>query len=156
MYKQTVQRKQRNAFISILLVVLLVFAILLAADLIGYAARLIGFAGAEYVVYVLLILLAVYIVRNRLTSYCYALSETELLLERLIGNRVRGREVIPLKSVAGYGAYEKQMKKGERLVFAYKPYEAAKILSVCEGGETYTIIISPDAEMDERLRALNR
>ena len=151
MYKQTVARKQLPAFIAIALIVLGVFAVYFIAGFIVFLGASIGAPYLEYLVYALLVAAGVYVIGHWLTSYAYALSDTELLLEKYVGKRLRQREVVALSSIETFCPYTEGMKsEGGTLRFAYAK-NSLMALTVRADGTRYLILWQPDVEMARRL-----
>ncbi len=151
MYKQTVARKQLHSALAIALIVLGVFFVYFIASFIVFLGASIGAPYLEYFVYILLVAGAVYLTRGWLTSYRYALSDTELLLEKHVGKRLRQREVIALSFIEFFGPYEEGQKaEGGTLRFAYGK-KGLKALHARADGTRYVILWQPDEEMTKRL-----
>ncbi len=151
MYKQTATRKQLPTFAAIALIVLGVFVVYFIASLIVFLGASIGFPYLEYLVYALLVAGGVYLINHMLTSYAYALSETELLLEKYVGKRLRQREVVELSAVEVFCPYAKGQKaEGGTLRFAYGK-KGLMALTVRADNTRYLIIFMPDGEMAKRL-----
>ena len=64
MYKETIKPKERSALISVLYILGLVIGIVALASIATVIERSLNVVGLEYLVYVLLILLGIYIYRN--------------------------------------------------------------------------------------------
>jgi hypothetical protein len=151
LYKQTVARKQPPSFIAIPLIIAGVFVIYFVGNVLVYLGIRLGFPYLQYAVYALLIAAGVFVMRNWLTSYRYALSESELLVEKWIGKRVRAREVAELSAILSFGEYDPAEKpEGGTLLYAYKT-KGAKALGVRANGTRYLILIQPDEELTKRL-----
>ncbi len=151
MYKQTVARKQLHSALAIALIVLGVFIVYFIASFIVFLGRQIGFPYLEYLVYALLVAAGVFLIRDWLTSYRYALSDKELLLEKYVGKRLRQREVIELRAIEAFCPYaEGQKAEGGTLRFAYGK-KSLKALYVRADKVRYLILWQPDEEMSIRL-----
>ncbi len=152
MYKQTVSRKQLPTFAAIALIVLGVFVVYFIAGFVVFLGARAGFPYLEYLIYALLVAAGVYLIGNWLTSYAYALSDTELLLEKYVGKRLRQREVIELNSIEAFCPYAEGQKGavGGTLRFAYGKKGLMALRARAEGTQ-YLIIWLPDAEMIKRL-----
>ncbi len=151
MYKQTVARKQLPTFAAIALIVLGVFVVYFVAGFVVFLGASIGFPYLEYLIYALLVAAGVYLISHWLTSYAYALSDTELLLEKYVGKRLRQREVVKLSSIEIFCPYtEGQKAEGGTLRFAYEK-NSLMSLTVRADGTRYLILFQPDAELSKRL-----
>ena len=151
MYKQTVARKQLPTLAAIALIVFGVFAVYFIAGFIVFLGARVGFVYLEYVIYALLVAAGVYLIGNWLTSYAYALSDAELLLEKYVGKRLRQREVLELSAVESLCPYTGAHKaEGGTLRFAYGK-KNLMALTVRMDGTRYLIIWMPDGEMAKRL-----
>lgn len=157
LYKQTVARKQPHTALAFVIIFVGVFVIYFLASFIVYAGARLGVPYLEYAVYALLIAAGYFILRDWLTSYRYALSETELLLEKYTGKRMSQREVIELRAIESFGPYKKgagdPKPEGGTLLFGYKK-RVDMALTVRADGTRYLILLQPDAELSRRLCAV--
>ena len=103
MYKETIKPKEKSAFISVLYIIGLVIGIVALASLATVIQRSLNIFGLEYLVYVFLIVLGVYIYKKRLVEYTYTIIEYEILIEKTVGRRTKPVENIQMKNILAYG-----------------------------------------------------
>ena len=119
--KERLSRKKLSTPLGILVVLGMVAGILIIYAAVFIAADALGLrAYHQYIVFVLLILLGVFIVRKGLTEYEYDVIDDELIIERYIGDRGRGLLRIRIKSISNIGPERPALKKLQRLTYRAK------------------------------------
>jgi hypothetical protein len=123
--KERFARKKLPTWLGILTILGLLIGVVLLAAVIYVAADAMKAAGwntsfMQYVEYVLLIIVGIFIVRHWMTEYEYDLIDDELIVDRYIGRRPRNLLRIRLHSIVSVGKDEPDIKKKDRLTFRSK------------------------------------
>ncbi len=149
--KERIKRKNLS-FAAGILVVLAIFAGIMIISAAAYiAGRALYSYGidipyAQYAQYVVFIVLGVYIVRNWITEYDYEVSDSELIVDRLLGSRQRNLLRLRLDSIVSINKTPPLKCPIARLTFRSKKSGGIFIV-YCNFGKEKCAYLTPNADM---------
>ena len=156
MYREELKHKQLTPLLGILVVIGIVAAVM-AALLIGqFVAYLLNTKALSYVVFVIALVGAVWIVRNHLQEYAYELEAGKLRCCRMLGESKKILLEIPLKQAVWLGRVADIPQKYARAPRARATFDKRNRCMVLVYGEAESVrqlFFSPSEVLCERIRA---
>ena len=152
---QEILKKEKQSPVKGLIFVLEIVAVLFAA-MIGsnMVYNILHVSYTHYIVYILIIMFAVYLLRNELSAFQYTLQSDKIWFERKIGIRLIGLLQINMEDVLWFGTYKEcpykiwyishytYLKKASGYCIVYKANEKVKF-----------ILFHPSEKLIEKLNA---
>lgn len=141
---------------SILMVTVITVCVVLMSGIVGYFRNNLGIRNTEYVIYILLIVLGLYIVKKYLTEYRYSLFDDEVIIDRIVGNRVEALLVLRVREIEEHGLLsemsEDKRQYVERIIKANIRKIRCHYILFHRNGKRQMLVYNPTDEFAEALK----
>ena len=152
MIREVASRKGTSGARGLLLIFAIAVFIILLSAFIGFIESAFGIDHLEYFIYAILFALAFYMVQHFVTQYRYSLFDDELILERMLGNRIT-----PVVNVFIWDILSFEKLSSTEKVKIAKSYKLSAdnsnrwALTYKKDGEIYEAVFSPSEEFVSQL-----
>jgi hypothetical protein len=149
--KERFTRKKLAAWLGILVILGLLLGVIVLAAIIYVVADAMKAAGwdvwyMQYLEYIILIALGIFIVRYWMTEYEYDVIDDELIIDRYIGKRPRNLLSVKLGAIVSVETKRPDIKKMDRLTFKSKRSDV-KYMVYKQNGQQKCLYFSPSDDL---------
>lgn len=88
MIREIATRKSSTGYKGLLIIVFIAVMIIAMSTLVGFIENNFGIKNLEYIIYFILLGLAIFVIQYFVTQYRYSLFDDELIIERMLGNKI--------------------------------------------------------------------
>jgi len=143
MIREKRTKKEVSGNRAFVVVILLSIGIIFLSSLVGYLQNQFGIMHLEKIIYVIVIVVAYFLIKNYLTEYRYSFFDNELIIEKILGKRTTQIATIKSRQIAFFGKLSEiewdnkdmhidhcDVSKKEAYVIKYVQHEMTKLLTL--------------------------
>lgn len=156
MYSESLKHEKISTIKGIFLVVGIVLVIMLVAIGARSIALFLKIPGVDYLLYILLIILATVIIKTRIQDYIYTLEGMKLVFERELGTRVKLLATIELRTIVWSGFFTELPKEYAEIGYSkisFKPKRETYCIVYLQKDKMAVIGFSPTPVMIDKIQA---
>ncbi len=151
MHAEELKHKPVGTLQGILIVLALVFGIYLCITVVNFLQFWLEIYWLQFILYGLMIIVAIFIVKNMIMEYIYLIEKDRITFGRRIGRREKELLFIPLRDIRAFGSFETMKDKvAGKKRFKYT-FKKKRDWYVIDGGNC-AVIFSPTEEYVQKLK----
>lgn len=151
MQRETVKAEERSSLMDVLLVLALLGIILLVVVVANLLQRWTGWNFLSYVAILLVVILGVWVIKNKVQEFRYTLIENELIVERLAGQRAKvlmDLDVLQIEEMGKVVEFQHNRSFDRTRKFCFKMDPTSTYYLICkEGKHTVRVLFNPSENM---------
>ena len=149
MIREKKTKKEVTGNGAFLVIILLAVGIIAMSAVVGYIENRFGIKRLENIIYLLIIVVAYFLIKNYLTEYRYSFFDEELIVEKILGKKTTPITTIKTKEIVQFGVLSEIDWLDKEMNVDYCDINKRKAYAIkyVKKGETRVITLSPSAEL---------
>lgn len=149
MIREKKTKREVSGNMAFLVVIVVSVGIILLSSLVGYIQNAFGIKYLENIIYVVLIVVAFFLIKNYLTEYRYSFFDDELIVEKILGKRVTQIASIKIRTIEHFGKLTEIEWADKEMHVDYCDIHKRKAHAIkyVKNGETKVITFSPSEDL---------
>ena len=149
MIREKKTKKEVSGNRSFLVVIFLSFVIIFMSSFVGYIENTFGIKHLEKIIYVAIVVIAFFLIKNYLTEYRYSFFDNELIVERILGKKITPVATVKSREIEQFGkAPEVDINKKEIETFnCYVHKRAAYTIKFMQDEKAKAILFNPSEDL---------
>ncbi|MEX1378152.1 MAG: hypothetical protein AB1Z23_11865 [Eubacteriales bacterium] len=149
MIREKKTKKEVSGNRAFLVVILLSFVIIIMSSFVGYLENNFGIKHLEKIIYIAIVVIAYFLIKNYLTEYRYSFFDNELIVEKILGKKITSVATIKSKEIEYFGKASDTFinKKEIEIINCYVYKKNAYAIKFTQDDITKAILINPSEDL---------
>lgn len=154
MIREKVTNKGTSGNKGFMLIVMVSASVILLSTIIGYIQNTFGIRHLEYIIYAGLIVFSIFLMRKYITEYRYSFFDDEIIIEKMLGNRITPVANIRTWNIQHFGKFSDSDWKDENLKVDFYDVERkdASVMVCKDHNGMRAIVFNPSVEFVDQLQ----
>ena len=149
MIREKKAKKQVSGNKAFLVVILLSVGIIILSTLVGFIENRFGIKRLENVIYIIVLIVAYFLIKNYLTEYRYSFIDDELIVEKILGKKTTPIVTIKTREIEHFGKLSDIDWVDKEMHVDYCDINKGRAYAIkyIQKNETKIITLSPSEEL---------
>lgn len=116
MIREIATRKSSTGYKGLLLIFIMTVIIVFLSVLVGYVERTFGIKNLEYIIFVILLGVGVFVIYYFVTQYRYSLFDDELIIESILGKKITIVVDVFIWDIVTFDKVENKVNKNDKKI----------------------------------------
>ncbi len=149
MIREKKTKKEVSGNGAFLTIILLSVGIIFMSSIIGYVENKVGIKHMDYIIYILIVVIAYFLIKNYLTEFRYSFIDDELIVEKILGKRITPIVTIKTKEIEHFGKLSDidWLNKDMHVDYCDISKRKAYAIKYSKNGEVRVLTLTPSEEL---------
>ncbi len=149
MIREKKNKKELSGNRAFFAVILLSLSIIIMSSVVGFIENRFGIKNLENIIYLIIIIVAYFLIKNYLTEFRYSFIDDELIVEKILGKKVTPIATIKVKEIEHFGKLSEIDWLNKDMYVDYCDIHKRKAYAIkyIKNGETRVITLTPSEEL---------